>query len=138
MKVFVKKLVGFYDPESAEILIAMTSITWGVWIIGFGQHIFSPEITIAYQVMAKYGAPWFWGGIAIAQGLFQFFTCRSQDTKIRRWSAFTGICFWGAVLGTIAASDYRLPVVTFVWAFTVTNGWVYLRLGQAERAANCD
>jgi hypothetical protein len=134
IRTVAKRLIGYYDPESAEILIALTSILWGAWVLIFGDHIFDPATTLAYVVMAKWAPPIFWGVTAIAQGAFQFITCKGANIRLRRLSSIFGVIFWAAVLGSIGSSDWRLPVITFVSTFTVTNAWVYLRLGMAGRA----
>lgn len=132
----IRGLIGWYDPEASELLMATVSLVFGIWLFVFGDYLFEGRATIAFMVMRSYAASWMWGAISIVQGAFQIWAFRHDTIPARRWASGTGVVIWLMILGTIAAAEWRLAEVVFVSMFVLTNAWVFLRLGWALRASN--
>jgi hypothetical protein len=118
-------IVREHDTEPAELLGAILSTIWGLWLLS-PMHTF--RSSAAYNDLALI-PEWLLGSTLLVVGINAGLALRSGGVRSRRRSAILMFGSWFAIAAAFAHSDITNTGVVVYGVVTLAAGWVYVRLG---------
>jgi hypothetical protein len=108
----------------SELQGAALSFLWGVWIMAPNAKRAGGAAT---QISHNFSLTTI-GTVSILLGLWQLAALYLEHYKSRKIAALCACLYWMWCCAFVAAHNFDLVAVPFLFSFSVSAGWVYCRL----------